>query len=250
MSSLRAVIFDAFETLYVNTPDLWLATFEDICRTQRLWADPGPLLERWCHHEEHFRRRRTRLDVPALSPPFMTYEEAWRIAFQQTYGEMGLDGDPAEAARIAVHHMAQRPPHGDAAQVLPQVREGPWTLAVLSNADNRYLFPVLEEWRLTEFDVVVSSEMARLYKPHPGVFHHILDRIEVAPQEAVYIGDNPYDDVHGAKLVGMGAIWVNRNGHPWSHDDLRSPDHEIRSLTDLPPLLERLSQGGADAQAQ
>lgn len=243
MSRLKAIIFDVFETLYANTHDLWLSAFEEICRAQRLWVDPDPLWQRWRTFEGEFRKRRTRLDAPEQSPPFMTYEEAWRIAFQRTFGEMGLDGDPAQAARTAVLRMGERPPYDDAAQALPQVRQGPWKLAILSNADNDFLNPVLERWPLTTFDVVVSSELARAYKPHPHAFHTVMQEAGVTPEEAVYIGDNPYDDVHGAKLVGLRTIWVNRNGTQWD-DQFLPPDHEVHSLTELPALLATLEKGG------
>jgi putative hydrolase of the HAD superfamily len=30
----------------------------------------------------------------------------------------------------------------------------------------------------------------------------------VEPAEAVYVGDRPFEDVHGSQLAGMRAIWV------------------------------------------
>ena len=66
----------------------------------------------------------------------------------------------------------------------------------------------------------------------------VLEELDLSPQEAVYVGDNPFDDVKGAKGVGMGTVWINRYGKELD-DGLPSPDYQIESLADLPQILER-----------
>jgi FMN phosphatase YigB (HAD superfamily) len=55
----------------------------------------------------------------------------------------------------------------------------------------------------------------------------MLERLDVQPEHAVMIGDDPEDDVAGARAVGMHAWLVDRDG--------RFPDHPHR-LTDLRAL--------------
>jgi len=49
-------------------------------------------------------------------------------------------------------------------------------------------------------------------KPHPAAFQAVLSGLGVPSEEAVYVGDRPYDDVAGAQSAGMRAIFIRRNG--------------------------------------
>lgn len=47
-------------------------------------------------------------------------------------------------------------------------------------------------------------------KPDAGIFHAACDALEVAPDEAVYVGDDPVLDVQGAQNAGLRGVWMNR----------------------------------------
>jgi len=63
------------------------------------------------------------------------------------------------------------------------------------------------------FDEIVVAAEIGIYKPEPGIFTHLLERLGAQPSEAVYIGDSPGHDVLGAIGAGMQAILV-RPGAP------------------------------------
>jgi putative hydrolase of the HAD superfamily len=72
-------------------------------------------------------------------------------------------------------------------------------------------------------------------KPHPSAFLAVLSALSVAdPAQAVFVGDRAFDDVHGAKQVGMRAV-LRRN--PFVPTYEVQPDAVITRLTELPPLL-------------
>jgi len=58
-----------------------------------------------------------------------------------------------------------------------------------------------------------SSELAWT-KPHPEAFRAAAAALGVAPTEAVYVGDRPFEDIHGSQLAGMRAIWVPHSQIP------------------------------------
>ena len=60
---------------------------------------------------------------------------------------------------------------------------------------------------------VYSSEIAWT-KPHPQAFHAAAAALEVEPCESVYVGDRPFEDVHGSQAAGMRAIWVPHSKIP------------------------------------
>ena len=51
------------------------------------------------------------------------------------------------------------------------------------------------------------------------------------PAECVYVGDRPYDDVHGAKSMGMRAVLVPNSDVP--PFDATVPDAVITRLSEL-----------------
>lgn len=87
-------------------------------------------------------------------------------------------------------------------QIHPEMRDllerlyGRYRLAVLSNADwtDQELADVLtNHYQLPAglFDTVVTSASAGVVKPDPAIFHLVLQRLGVAPQEAVFTDDMP-----------------------------------------------------------
>jgi FMN hydrolase / 5-amino-6-(5-phospho-D-ribitylamino)uracil phosphatase len=102
-----------------------------------------------------------------------------------------------------------------------------------------------EEWLrrdgvLDLFDACVWSSDLPWTKPHPDAFRAALDAVGVAdPGRAVYVGDRPYDDVSGAKAVGMRAVLVPHSDIP-PHQQVPvdvQPDGVLQRLADLPRLI-------------
>jgi len=82
----------------------------------------------------------------------------------------------------------------------------------------------------------VSSSEHGFLKPHPSIFAAALQLVDVAPAEAVMVGDSLRHDVEGAMRVGMHAVLLHRGDvHPARAEALGVP--VIRSLRELPPLL-------------
>ena len=61
---------------------------------------------------------------------------------------------------------------------------------------------------------VYTSEIAPA-KPHPEVLRAALGAVDVDDlRRPVYVGDRPYEDVHGAQRVGMRAVLVPHSDIP------------------------------------
>lgn len=235
MTKIKAVVFDMYETLVSNPIEGWMDVFKDVCRTQNLSIDHRTLYDEWKALEVQFRKDRLNMDDPYNSPPFKSYEEAWRDCFAQVFEQRGFDADAYRAGRESIISMGCRDAYPEVAETIPSLQQR-WSTAILSNADDDYLLPQLKRIGLT-FPVVLSSEMVRAYKPHPLPFLRVLDALNLEPHEAVYVGDNPFDDVLGAKSVGMNAVWINRDGKTLPTNQPQ-PDHQITTLAQLPSILE------------
>ena len=79
---------------------------------------------------------------------------------------------------------------------------------------------------------VLDSTVVGVSKPDPSIFHLALQALDVAPADAVHVGDTPAADVEGARAAGVTPVLVD----PYDlHPEIGCT--RIRSLQDLPPLL-------------
>ncbi len=84
-----------------------------------------------------------------------------------------------------------------------------------------------------------SAESSQAPKPDPRMFRQALQQAGVQPQHCVHIGDHPEEDVSAAQALGIRGVWFNPKGEDWPLT--RSvPDHEVRSLEELPGLVSSL----------
>ncbi|MCI0778909.1 MAG: HAD-IA family hydrolase [Chloroflexi bacterium] len=241
-ADITLIAFDMYGTLARNDASSWEGTFRALALEQGLAVSGEALRTQWSTRDVRFRASRTNMEDPEASPPFRSYWEAWRDTFVDSFAALGIEGDAALAATRCVDALCERPAFSDVTPVL-EALAATRELAVLSNADDRYLDGTIRHngWR---FATVVSSESARAYKPDPRIFATFCREAGVAPERVLYVGDSPYDDVHGAKLAGMQAVLLLRDQQtpgrtpPPDATVLLAADHEIDSLTALLPLVQ------------
>ena len=89
------------------------------------------------------------------------------------------------------------------------------------------------------FDASVAAPSFGVAKPDPRIFLEACRLLGVAPQEAVYVGDDLLLDVHGAQRAGLRAVWMNRIGKLNDMPDQVRPDLEVSSLDGLLDWLKR-----------
>jgi putative hydrolase of the HAD superfamily len=87
-------------------------------------------------------------------------------------------------------------------EVLSDLRAGGTRLALLSNAGPDYGSYFRHGSLGVFFEACFVSGELGLLKPNPEIYHHVLDRLLVAPDEAVFI-DNRADNVAGAEAIGI-----------------------------------------------
>lgn len=104
-------------------------------------------------------------------------------------------------------------------------------MAIISNWDYS-LHRILEMLQIRDyFEVVLASLEEGVEKPDPRLFEIALTQMGIVPSQAVHIGDNPIDDIQGARNAGMEAITIDRNR-------TTSERRIIHKLTELPRVLD------------
>jgi pyrophosphatase PpaX len=83
------------------------------------------------------------------------------------------------------------------------------------------------------FDVVVGSDDTERHKPNPAPLEHALGLLGATRDEAVYVGDSPFD-IRAAKAAGMHSIAVSWGGiHPRGRLEAEEPDDVVDTPEEL-----------------
>ncbi len=90
-------------------------------------------------------------------------------------------------------------------------------------------------------DCRISAADIGYLKPHPAIFQAALNCLNVQPQEAVFVGDDPEADIVGAKAAGLYAVLRQSARQQFSGSV--APDARIHSLAQLPAILDGWFQG-------
>lgn len=131
----------------------------------------------------------------------------------------------------------------EALPLLEDLKGRGFKLAVLSNTmwPRRFHESVLErDGILHLFDYLLFTSETVAAKPHRSVFTDVLYNLDVAPEEAAFVGDRLFDDIHGAQSVGMRGIWIPHSNIPASQSsDLGiTPDATVQSLSDISLVID------------
>jgi putative hydrolase of the HAD superfamily len=216
---IRAVTFDAYGTLLRNE-DL-TAIPRRIVADHGLSVSPDEILRRWVdlYHEA------TQL------VPFRTLRQMEGHNLSRLLGQLGLVADPAPYVELFFEVTTKVEPYPEALEVLNAL--GPVRSAIVSNADHEHVAAWPFKWPV---QFVLVSEAVQAYKPNPLVFRRALEQLGLPPHEVLHVGDSDIDDVGGARAAGLRVAWLNRTGRP-RRPQVPAPDHEIRDLRELLPLL-------------
>ncbi len=103
---------------------------------------------------------------------------------------------------------------------------------------------ILESAGLREhFGALAISHDVGFRKPRPEIFEAALAGLDVAPEEALHVGDNLAADVLGAAALGIRTVWITRCvGDPdaaQARTPSARPDWIVRDLSELDAILDR-----------
>jgi HAD superfamily hydrolase (TIGR01549 family) len=86
------------------------------------------------------------------------------------------------------------------------------------------------------FEAVIISAEAGLRKPNPLIYERILNMMKLEPVSVMFVGDTPREDVYAPRMAGMRVTWVNGRGIQLP-EHIPQPDFTVGSIAELPALL-------------
>ena len=133
-----------------------------------------------------------------------------------------------------------KPVDGHPQAVLARLTEQGRGLGLVSNT---FWSPTLHDTDLAHFGLLeylpvrVYSSTFGMVKPHATIYRQALDRLDVAPAEAVFVGDKLAVDVAGPQKIGMRAVLV-ASPFRTEEDPEIMPDALIHNIDELVGILE------------
>lgn len=124
-------------------------------------------------------------------------------------------------------------PFPDTNDALHRLIEAGVRLGILSNVDDE----LLDETRKhlsASFDVIVTAQQVKSYKPGEG--HFLEARRQIGDARWLHAAQSSFHDIVPARALGINSAWINRKGEkPLPKGQ---PDHEFRDLSELAAWVE------------
>ena len=119
---------------------------------------------------------------------------------------------------------------------LRRLRDAGFVTAILSNGSPSMLDAAVRGAGLHDLlDAVLSADAVGVFKTDPRVYQYGLDTLGLTAAQVSFQSSNAWD-AFAASAFGMRVVWCNRYGQQPERLP-GAPDHEVRSLADLPALL-------------
>jgi len=190
---MKAVLFDLDGTLYDRDEVVLRVAHEQYDRFRARFGDSDrdAVIARTLEFDDHGYARRV---------------DVYRRVLD------GMDVDAQLAADLEsdfwdcyCRHCGQPP---DTVATLEALRRAGKKLGVITNGPIDWQSRKLRTLGLEPyFDDVIISDAVGVAKPDAKIFRLALDRLGVAPAEAMYVGDHPQIDIAGARGAGLSAAW-------------------------------------------
>lgn len=214
IKNIKAIFFDLDGTLrYSNPPSRDLFIDEVIRQGIPVSAEMRLQSARWEHY--YFGGSPEVLEDVEIYPERKSF---WVNYSRRQLLALGASTVQAEKLGPILHEYMNENNHpADALmpgvlEMLKALRETDLILGVVSNREAPFQ-DYLQEMGLAEyFHFSLSAGEVQSWKPDKAIFEHALKRVGVQADEALYVGDNYYADVIGARNAGIQPILIDVDG--------------------------------------
>ena len=192
---------------------------------------PADLAARWAMLEEHHVSRVERGEID--------FRAARRDRLAELLAHLGLphrEDDALDAAfgELAQHYELSWSFYDDVTAAfdawrLAGVRIGMVTNGVREQAVRKLTMLDIAD----EVGCLITVDDLGIGKPDPRVFHAACAALGVAPDQAVYVGDDVARDAVGASAAGLTGVWLDR----FDSEVPPGVDVVVRDLSEVLPLL-------------
>ena len=167
-----------------------------------------------------------------MSGSYELYAEVLRRTAVRVAEELDWDLEPSRSGFLPAS-VPRWPPFRETNAQLDRLAKK-FEVGILSNIDDKLLGATRRHFRV-DFDLVVTAQQVRSYKPDPAHFKECQRRIG-GKTGWVHIASGYETDVLPCLTLRIPVIWVNRKGRELAAGD-KKPTEEVKTLRDAAKLL-------------
>jgi 2-haloacid dehalogenase len=147
-------------------------------------------------------------------PQWRPYRDILIDGLELAARRAGITVKPDQAGALAAAWPGM-PVFPDVAEALGTLASFGWRLAILTNCDDD-LFAATAANLPVSFEVVVTAEQVRSYKPDLGHFRKFAELTGATPANWIHVANSWVHDISPAARMGLRSVWVDRDrtGHP------------------------------------
>jgi len=141
--------------------------------------------------------------------PHRSYKDVLATALVRAAAARGVLVSNSDA-RTFERSWGSMPVFADVEAMLAELRRNGWRLAVLTNCDDD-LFEITHRSFRQPFDLFVTAERIRGYKPAPWHFRAFQMLTRVNRCDWVHVACSWYHDIAPAHALGVQTVWLDRD---------------------------------------
>lgn len=164
---------------------------------------------------------------------YRPYRQVLRETAHRLAAQSGVELAPAED--FLARSLPSWAPFPDANPALERLKSAGYRLGILSNIDNDLLAHTLRHFSVS-FDLIVTAEQVRSYKPAPAHFHRALQAVAGDAARLLHVARSYFHDVQAARPLGIPVVWVNRSGERRPHGPV--PTAEVQDVAHAAEWIE------------
>jgi 2-haloacid dehalogenase len=159
------------------------------------------------------------------------YAEVLRRTAVRCAAELGWELEPVRSSFLP-NSIPSWPPFRDTNALLDRLKKK-YQIGLISNIDDKLLGATRRHFR-SDFDLVVTAQQVRSYKPDPAHFKECQRRVG-GKSGWVHVATSLYTDVQPCMKLRIPVIWINRKKEQL--EGTKKPDAELKDFRSAVTLL-------------
>ena len=222
LAPVRAITFDMYGTL-LDLVARFASGFDEFLKAKRYPGSADDVIQVWETTDLH----ESNVDS-LLNRPRTPFEVVRRVTLSQLFHKLKISHTKNDIEQL-VTTKATPTLFPDVKEHLARLQSlGKFRMPVLSNGDLASLGRAVTGLGIP-VDDAISAEQAGYYKPHAGVYQHVIKELGLPGDQIFHVAAHAWD-IRGARPAGMAGAYINRYDIPYA--DGSQADLEVPGLAE------------------
>ncbi len=139
---------------------------------------------------------------------------------------------PDYSAFIYKYFAVTAVPFPETIPMLEKLREKGYKTGLITNGNHNLQYAKIDMLGLQPcFDEIIATGDYGVHKPETEIFDIMRKKFRFSAEEMVYVGDNPINDIKGARDSGWKTVWMKSTGY-WDKN-ITPADREVSRVSEV-----------------